>query len=145
MCRSPSTLPPPLLNPTAGGRASDDAIRSLVISHKLLGTNEWFIVHHTDCGMEYFTSEVISDLLATSRETANIVVKDGKVVFENAKAEGGAPDAKFTNGLCIKEQATSIREDAERIRGHPLVNKAIPIHGYIYDVKSGKLNHVLTI
>ena len=36
----------------AGGRASDDAIRSLIISHKLLGTNEWFVIHHTDCGME---------------------------------------------------------------------------------------------
>ena len=35
----------------AGGRASDDAIRSLVISHKLLGTREWFVIHHTDCGM----------------------------------------------------------------------------------------------
>ena len=38
----------------AGGRASDDAIRSLVISHKLLGTNEWFVIHHTDCDMETF-------------------------------------------------------------------------------------------
>ncbi|RRB50241.1 carbonic anhydrase, partial [Escherichia coli] len=47
----------------AGGRASDDAIRSLVISHKLLGTNEWFVVHHSDCGMQLFTNEVISDLL----------------------------------------------------------------------------------
>src|SRR5688572_6780091 len=36
----------------AGGRASDDAIRSLVISHKLLGTREWFVIHHTNCGME---------------------------------------------------------------------------------------------
>ena len=41
----------------AGGRASDDAIRSLVISHKLLGTKEWFVIHHTDCGMETFTDE----------------------------------------------------------------------------------------
>ena len=40
----------------AGGRASDDAIRSLVISYKLLGTQEWFVVHHTNCGMEFFTS-----------------------------------------------------------------------------------------
>ena len=39
----------------AGGRASDDAIRSLVISYKLLGTAEWFVIHHTDCGMEFFT------------------------------------------------------------------------------------------
>src|SRR5208282_5423918 len=40
----------------AGGRASDDAIRSLVISHKLLGTVEWFVVHHTNCGMELFSA-----------------------------------------------------------------------------------------
>jgi hypothetical protein len=49
----------------AGGRASDDAIRSLVISHKLLGTNEWFVIHHTDCGMETFTDEVMRSLLDT--------------------------------------------------------------------------------
>jgi len=46
----------------AGGRASDDAIRSLIISHKLLGTNEWFVIHHTDCGMETFTDEVMRSL-----------------------------------------------------------------------------------
>ena len=50
----------------AGGRASDDAIRSLVISHKLLGTEEWFVVHHTDCGMELFTDEVMRSLLKQS-------------------------------------------------------------------------------
>src|SRR6187549_825535 len=54
----------------AGGRATDDAIRSLVISHKLLGTREWFVVHHTNCGMELFTNEVMSDLLAESLATA---------------------------------------------------------------------------
>src|SRR5450631_809163 len=54
----------------AGGRASDDAIRSLVISYKLLGTKEWFVIHHTDCGMLYFTNEVIRGLLAKSLETA---------------------------------------------------------------------------
>ena len=43
----------------AGGRASDDAIRSLVISYKLLGTREFFVIHHTNCGMEFFTNEVI--------------------------------------------------------------------------------------
>src|SRR5664279_1594865 len=47
----------------AGGRASDDAIRSLVISYKLLGTKEWFVIHHTDCGMEFFTDTVIRGLL----------------------------------------------------------------------------------
>ena len=54
----------------AGGRASDDAIRSLVISYKLLGTKEWFVIHHTNCGMEFFTDEVMRGLLASSLETA---------------------------------------------------------------------------
>src|ERR671930_27795 len=56
----------------AGGRASDDAIRSLVISYKLLGTCEWFVVHHTDCGMQLFTDAVIGDLLEQSLETAEL-------------------------------------------------------------------------
>src|SRR3954449_4331136 len=59
----------------AGGRASDDAIRSLVISHKLLGTREWFVIHHTNCGMELFTGEVMADLLDDNLETASF---DGK-------------------------------------------------------------------
>ena len=54
----------------AGGRASDDAIRSLVISYKLLGTREWFVIHHTNCGMEFFTDDVMRGLLAISLETA---------------------------------------------------------------------------
>lgn len=49
----------------AGGRATDDAIRSLVISHKLLGTDSWIVVHHTNCGMELFSDDVIGDLLAS--------------------------------------------------------------------------------
>jgi carbonic anhydrase len=56
----------------AGGRATDDAIRSLVISYKLLGTKEWFVIHHTDCGMELFTDEAMSRLLEQSLETATI-------------------------------------------------------------------------
>src|SRR5204863_5713342 len=56
----------------AGGRASDDAIRSLVISHKLLGTNEWFVIHHTNCGMLLFTDDDIRNLLASSLKTATL-------------------------------------------------------------------------
>src|SRR6202161_1587855 len=56
----------------AGGRASDDAIRSLVISYKLLGTQEFFVIHHTECGMLYFTNDVIRGLLASSLETAEL-------------------------------------------------------------------------
>src|SRR5689334_12777068 len=56
----------------AGGRASDDAIRSLVISYKLLGTREWFVIHHTNCGMEFFTDDLMRRLLANSLETAQL-------------------------------------------------------------------------
>src|SRR5438128_1422092 len=56
----------------AGGRASDDAIRSLVISYKLLGTREWFVIHHTDCGMETFTDAIMRGLLAQSLKTASV-------------------------------------------------------------------------
>jgi carbonic anhydrase len=56
----------------AGGRASDDAIRSLVISYKLLGTREWFVIHHTDCGMLLFTNDDMRNLLASSLKTATL-------------------------------------------------------------------------
>jgi carbonic anhydrase len=53
----------PMSSATQAGRASDDAIRSLVISYKLLGTREWFVIHHTDCGMETFSDEIMRQLL----------------------------------------------------------------------------------
>src|SRR3974390_320509 len=56
----------------AGGRATDDAIRSLVISHKLLGTREFFVIHHTDCGMQFFTNDVMRKLLSSSLEKAEL-------------------------------------------------------------------------
>src|SRR6202043_2500787 len=59
----------------AGGRASDDAIRSLVISYKLLGTREFFVIHHTECGMEFFTNDVMRGLLASSLETAELTAQ----------------------------------------------------------------------
>lgn len=122
----------------AGGRASDDAIRSLVISYKLLGTKEWFVIHHTNCGMETFTNDIIRDLLENSLETA---VLDG----ENWKDVGDGPGSRtgeFVEFLTIDDLEQSVIDDVERIRSHSLVPKSIPIHGYIYDVKSGRLINV---
>ena len=122
----------------AGGRASDDAIRSLVISYKLLGTREWFVIHHTDCGMETFTDEVMAGLLANSLETAAI---DEKGWHDTGKGPGST-DGRFIKWLTIKNQADSVLEDVRRIRSHALVPASIPIYGYIYDVKSGRLIEV---
>ena len=122
----------------AGGRASDDAIRSLVISHKLLGTREWFVVHHTDCGMETFTDEVMRGLLRSSLETARL----GSDGWQDVGRSPGSSEGDFVDWLTIGEQAASVVADVGRIRAHPLVPRSIPIHGYIYDVRSGRLSEV---
>ena len=122
----------------AGGRASDDAIRSLVISHKLLGTKEWFVIHHTDCGMELFTSEIISTLLESSLGTAEITTQGWK----NVTSDGGSVAGKYINWWTFTDSAKAVTEDVQRIRNHPLVPKNIPIHGYIYDCKTGLLSIV---
>jgi carbonic anhydrase len=122
----------------AGGRASDDAIRSLVISYKLLGTREWFVIHHTNCGMEFFTDEVIRGLLASSLETAEL----GPDGFRDVGPGPGSPEAKYIDWLTISDNAASVTEDVSRIRSHPLVAGRIAIYGYIYDVTTGRLVEV---
>jgi len=122
----------------AGGRASDDAIRSLVISYKLLGTREWFVIHHTNCGMEFFTNDLMRGLLANSLETAALTDKG----FQDVGKGPGSRAGEYIEWLTIRDQEQSVRDDVQRIRQHPLVPKSIAIFGYIYDVKSGRLVEV---
>jgi carbonic anhydrase len=122
----------------AGGRATDDAIRSLVISHKLLGTLEWFVVHHTNCGMELFSDGVMADLLEDDLGTAAF---DGKK-WSNPHHRGGHAAGHFIKWHTIADQAASVLQDVRRIREHSLVPAAIPIYGYVYDVYSGRLEEV---
>ena len=122
----------------AGGRASDDAIRSLVISHKLLGTNTWFVVHHTDCGMETFTNEVMRGLLRQSLDTAEV----GPDGWRDVGQGPGSTAGDTIDWLTIEDQAESVTSDVARIRSHPLVPLVVPIYGYISDVKSGRLIEV---
>lgn len=122
----------------AGGRATDDAIRSLVISHKLLGTAEWFVVHHTDCGMQLFTDEIMGDLLERSLETATI---DAQGWHDHGPGPGSV-HGRFVKWHTFTDLAASVVEDVRRIRTHPLVPASLPIHGYVYDVKTGRLEEV---
>ena len=119
----------------AGGRASDDAIRSLVISYKLLGTREFFVIHHTDCGMGLFTNEVMRGLLASSLETAELTSQG----FRDVGKGPGSPAGEDIDWLTIQDQQQAVVDDVARIRAHPLVPKSIPVYGFLYDVKSGKL------
>ncbi len=122
----------------AGGRASDDAIRSLVISYKLLGTREWFIIHHTDCGMETFTDEIMRNLLASSLKTAT-VDENG---WHDSGAGPGSTEGQFIDWLTFSDLEQSVVDDVRRVRSHPLVPGEIPIYGYVYDCRTGRLQEV---
>jgi len=122
----------------AGGRASDDAIRSLVISYKLLGTKEWFVIHHTDCGMETFNNEVMGGLLESSLETSSV----DESGWNDSGNGPGSTEGKYINWLTISGQEQSVVEDVARIRNSSMVPSEIPIYGYIYDCKTGELVEV---
>jgi carbonic anhydrase len=131
----------------AGGRASEDAIRSFVISHKLLGTKEWFIIQHTDCGMCYFKSNELATLLETSLATADIVPSASApmgVTFVNKTSEGGSKAGHAIHWLHIDDQIAAIKEDVNKVATHELVAAGIPIHGYVYNVKTGAIEHVVS-
>jgi len=104
----------------AGGRASDDAIRSLIISSHLLGTNEYVVIHHTDCGMLTFS---IADL------------------HKHLQDETGK-DASSIDFLPFPDLEQSVRDDIQRIKASPFLSDDTPVHGFVYDVKSGKLTPV---
>jgi carbonic anhydrase len=100
----------------AGGRASDDAIRSLVISYKLLGTREWFVIHHTDCGMQLFSDDIMRRLLSHSLETAIV----GETGWQDVGRGPGSAEGQFIDWLTFQDLAESVFVDVQRIRNHPL-------------------------
>jgi carbonic anhydrase len=103
----------------AGGRAQD-ALRSLVISQRLLGTNEVLVIHHTDCGMLTFKNE---DLYAKVRQDL------------------GA-DASNIDFLPFPDLEQSVRDDVQFLKDSPLVPDDVSIRGFVYDVESGKMTEV---
>jgi carbonic anhydrase len=105
----------------AGGRASDDALRSLAISNRLLGTTEYVVIHHTDCGMATFTNEQLRARFA---------------------AELGA-DASAIDFLPFSNVDASVREDVAAIAASPLLPPGTPVSGFVYDVATGRLQRVV--
>jgi carbonic anhydrase len=105
----------------AGGRASDDAIRSLIISSRLLGTQEFLVIHHTDCGMLTFTNDDLRKKLA----------------------EETGEDAGGIDFLPFPDLEESVRDDVRRIQESPFVSKDIPVSGFVYDVRTGGLTEVV--
>ncbi len=134
----------------AGGRATDDTIRSLIISHKLLHTSEFFVIQHTDCGMEKFNNQVMGCLLEHSLEPATLV-KNCNRTLENTKSvcncvwkdTGKCPGNNFGKHVdwlpILHGLFKSVESDVQTIRDHPLVPPNIPIYGFIYNVENGEL------
>jgi carbonic anhydrase len=104
----------------AGGVLSDDALRSLIISHWLLGTQEAVVIAHTDCGMLTFTNEDIH----------------GKL-----EAEAGA-DASEIDFLPFSDLEASVRESVRKVEESPLLPESFSATGFVYDVRSGRLEPV---
>jgi len=104
----------------AGGIATEDALRSLIISHHLLGTQEFMVINHTDCGMLTFTDDQLLDKLEQKTGVSTVT------------------PAHFHS---FKDTEQNVRRQVARIKDHPYVHD-IPVRGFIYDVKSGKLSEV---
>ena len=105
----------------AGGRASDDAIRSLTISSWLLGTREFAIIHHTDCGMTMFTDDVLRDKIRNEKGV----------------------DVGDTAFLTFSDLDQSVRDDVETIRSLESLPADVSISGYVYDVRTGAIREVV--
>ncbi len=104
----------------AGGRVSDDALRSLIISNHLLGTKEYAVIHHTDCGMLSFSNDDLRRKLADRGDASGI------------------------DFLPFTDNEASVREDVEAIRTSPFIPDGVPVSGYIYDVNTGALQTVVS-
>ncbi len=105
----------------AGGIATEDAIRSLIISHHLLGTREFMVINHTGCGMLTFKD---SDLL------------------QKLEREQGVSVLSPAHFHAFEDLEANVRRQMGRIRSHHWIPREIPVRGFIYDVASGKLNEV---
>jgi carbonic anhydrase len=104
----------------AGGRATDDALRSLIISSQLLGTRQLMVIHHTDCGMLTFTNED---------------------VWSKLEAETGA-SARDIDFMPFSDVEDSLRDDVRTIRANPFLPEDAEVTGWVYDVGTGRLRQI---
>jgi carbonic anhydrase len=114
----------------AGARASDDAIRSLMMSYTAFGTREWFVVHHSHCGMALLDDQASLELLVES-----LTVAESRNLPQQL---GGAVIA----WSALRDERHSLMQDVERIRRHPLVPADVIVHGYMYQTDTGRLVQV---
>jgi carbonic anhydrase len=105
----------------AGGIATEDAIRSLIVSHHLLDTQEFIIINHTDCGLLKVSEDELKKRLAKKMAT----ISDTPARF-----------------YAFDDLEANVRQQIERVKSHPWIPKHIPVRGFVYDVKTGRLKEV---
>ncbi|MGE0824880.1 MAG: beta-class carbonic anhydrase [Candidatus Binatia bacterium] len=105
----------------AGGIVTEDALRSLLISHYLLGTQEFMVINHTDCGMLTFRDEELRARLQRTSGTAVVT------------------PAHF---YAFSDVVNNVRQQLQKVRSHPWMPQQVPARGFVYDVKTGKLTEV---
>ncbi len=108
----------------AGGRATEDSIRSLAISERLLGTDAILVIHHTDCGMLTFANDDIRQKIRADL---------GDAAYDKATQIDFLPFADL---------AQSVRDDVAAFKASPLIPDSVPVYGFIYDVRTGQLSRV---
>jgi len=142
----------------AGGVVSDDAIRCLIISHHLLNTNEFILIHHTRCGMLAFTDDLLKAGLEGDPAAEKLLGQATRRAFTSCKACAATPSAfhAFRGAIepldaprdakNIERLQWDVRRGLSAILNHPWLptkgEDAITVRGFIYDVDSGKLEEV---
>ena len=138
----------------AGGRVTDDVLRSLTISHKLLGVEQIFLIQHTDCGLQKITNDVMNNLLEESIFKAELI-QNCNITLEplqnnrmcqwrnNSQCCGYHQERKKINWLPIEEGLfESVFTDVQKIRNHPLIPSNVPVYCFIFEVTTGELIQV---
>lgn len=105
----------------AGGIVTDDALRSLLISHYLLGTEEFMVINHTDCGLMHTTEQ------------------DLRTRIQNRSGTAAIAPAFFYAFQNIDE---NLRHQLQKLRTHPWIPKEVVVRGFVYDVSSGLLREI---
>ncbi len=105
----------------AGGIATDDALRSLIVSHHLLDTQEFIIINHTDCGLLKVKEYELR---------AHLTSKMNAIASEPLQFYG------------FDDLEANLRTQMQRVKSHPWIPKHIPVRGFVYDVKTGELREV---
>jgi carbonic anhydrase len=105
----------------AGGIVTDDSLRSLLVSHYLLGTEEFMVINHTDCGLMHTTEEKLRDKIRNQAGTAAV-----------------APAFFYA----FQDVDENVRQQVQKLGTHPWVPKSVAIRGFVYDVATGVLREI---